>query len=229
MILIVIALLAVGIAVSRGRGSGLPAPGSSEARADAAAVSGLLRGIPESGTTLGSPRAPVTVTEFADLECSLCRTFALGPERELILHEVRSGQVRLRYRSLCTATCASTLGRPGFTAQQMAAYAAGLQDLAWHYIDLFYVEQGRQGTPYATPTYLDGLARELSELDYSKWLSEKDQSRLSAAVATDGRLAGAHGINSTPAVIVQGPKGSSRPLFGDVPYATLRAAIDSVR
>jgi protein-disulfide isomerase len=229
LILIVIALLAVGIAVSRGRGSGVPTPGSSEARADAAAVDGLLRGIPESGTTLGSPRAPVTVTEFADLECSLCRTFALGPERELISHEIRSGEVKLRYRSLCTATCTGTLGPPGFTAQQMAAYAAGIQRLAWYYIDLFYVEQGRQGSSYATPAYLDGLARQLSDLDYSKWLSDKDQRRLSAAVAADQRIARARGIRSTPALLVQGPKGSSRPLFGDVPYATLRSAIDAVR
>ncbi len=188
-----------------------------------------MRGIPESGPILGSPRAPVTVTEFADLECSLCRTFAFGPERTLIAHEVRSGEVKLRYRSLCTATCAGTLGRPGFTDQQMAAYAAGIQHLAWYYIDLFYVEQGRQGTAYATPAYLKGLARELSELDYSRWLLDKDQPQLRAAVAADQRVASAHGITSTPALLVQGPRGSSRPLFGDTPYATLRAAIDSVR
>jgi protein-disulfide isomerase len=228
-LLIALALIAVGIAVSRGRSSGLPAPGSPEARADAAAVARLLRGIPESGMTLGSPRAPVTVTEFADLECSLCRTFALGPEQELISREVRRGEVRLRYRSLCTATCTGTLGPPGFTLQQTAAYAAGLQHRGWYYIDLFYVEQGRQGTGYATPAYLDGLARQISGLDYARWLSEKSQPRLRAELAADQRAAGARGITSAPAIVVQGPRGSSRPLLGDTAYSTLRAAVSSAR
>ncbi len=228
-LLIAIALLAIGIAVSRGRSNGLPAPGSSQARADTAAAAGLLRGIPQSGTTLGSPRASVIVTEFADLECSLCRTFALGPERELISREVRNGEVRLRYRSLCTATCAGALGPPGFTIQQTAAYAAGVQHRAWFYIYLFYIEQGRQSTDYATAAYLDGLAREVPGLDYARWLADKNRPALRAAIASDQRTARARGLTTAPAVLVQGPHGSSRPLLGNTAYATLLSAIKSAR
>ncbi|MBV9533818.1 MAG: hypothetical protein JO321_00220, partial [Solirubrobacterales bacterium] len=62
VVLIAVAFVAVAIAISRGTGGAPPKPGSPQARADASAVARLLRGIPQSGLTLGSPRAPVTVT-----------------------------------------------------------------------------------------------------------------------------------------------------------------------
>ena len=43
------------------------------ARQADARVNALLSGIPETGNnTLGKPTAPVTVTEYGDLECSAC-------------------------------------------------------------------------------------------------------------------------------------------------------------
>ena len=46
----------------------------------ATTVNSLLAGIPQSAMRLGSPSAPVTVTEFGDLECPVCRDFALTGE-----------------------------------------------------------------------------------------------------------------------------------------------------
>ena len=224
-----VAFVAVGIAISQGGGAAPPRPGSPQARADLAAVKARLRGIPESGMTLGSPRASVTVTEFADLECSVCRGFALGAERQLISHEVRDGRVKLVYRSLCTATCTGSLGRAGFAGQQSAAYAAGLQNQGWYYIDLFYEEQGGEGTSYVTPRYLDGLARQLSGLDYGKWSSDKSSPRLQHQVGADERAARTRSFAATPTIVVQGPRGTARPIVGDPSYAQLRGAIDSVQ
>ena len=52
------ALVAVAIAISSG-GSSAPKLNTPAARAAAKTVDTLLKGIPESGTTLGSPTAPV--------------------------------------------------------------------------------------------------------------------------------------------------------------------------
>jgi protein-disulfide isomerase len=229
LVLIVVAFVAVGIAISRGGATAPPKPGSPRAKADVAAVTGRLRGIPQSGVTLGSPRAPVTVTEFADLECSFCRGFALGAERELISREVREGRVKLVYRSLCTATCTGPLGHAGFAGQQSAAYAAGIQNRGWHYIELFYEEQGGEDTGYVTPLYLDGLARQLSGLDYRRWSSDKNLPQLRREVAADERAATTQGFARTPTIVVRGPRGTARPIVGDPSYGQLRAAIDSVR
>ena len=227
--LIVIAFIAVAIAISAGRGGGPPKPGSTQAKRDAAAVATLLRGIPQSGTTLGSPRAPVTVTEFADLECSVCRSFALGAEKELIAHEVRPGRVKLVYRSLCTATCTGPLGHSGFIEQQSAAYAAGLQGLGWYYIALFYEEQGAEGTSYVTPRYLDALARQIPRLEYRKWQSDSRRERLRAQLDADGSAAAAQGFAATPTIVVKGPRGRAQPIVGAPDFATLQSAIRSVR
>jgi protein-disulfide isomerase len=188
-----------------------------------------LAGIPQSGVWLGSAHAPVTVTEFADLECSVCRGFALGAERQLISHQVRAGHVKVVYRSLCTATCNGPLGQGGFPGQQSAAYAAGIQNRSWHYIELFYEEQGGEGTSYVTPRYLDGLARQLSGLDYQKWISDKRLPQLRAQVAADERGASAQGFRSTPTIVVSGPRGTGHPIIGDPSYGQLRAAIASVQ
>lgn len=224
-----LAFIAVAIAISQGAGGAPPKPGSSQAKADVAAVSGLLRGIPQSGVTLGSSRAPVTVTEYADLECSFCRAFAVGAQRQLISHEVRSGAVRLRYRSLCTATCSGPLGRAGFPTQQAAAYAAGLQNRAWDYIELFYEEQGSEGTAYVAPRYLDGLARQIQGLNYQRWHSDSGLPLLRSQVVADGRAADARGFNTTPTIVVRGPRGSAQPIVGETTYGALRSAIESVQ
>src|ERR1700722_10417838 len=148
------ALVAVAIAISSG-GSSPPKLNSPAARAAATSVDTLLKGIPESGTTLGSPTAKVTVTEFGDLKCPICKEFALGAQEALISNDVRSGKVKLVYRSLCTATCGGP--QPNvFPTQQVAAYAAGRQNKAWYYIELFYHLQGDETTSYVNTNFLDG-------------------------------------------------------------------------
>lgn len=229
MVLVVVAFVAVAIAVTSGRGGAPPKPGSPQAKGDVASTVALLRGIPQSGLTLGSPRAPVTVTEFADLECSVCRAFALGPEASLIARYVRTGQVKLVYRSLCTATCTGPLGRPAFTGQQAGAYAAGLQRMGWYYIELFYREQGAEGTGYATPTYFAGLAHQIPGLDYQRWHSDIAMRSLRAQVAADGRAAASQNFATTPTTVVQGPGGKAQPIVGAPDLSTLQAAIRSVR
>jgi protein-disulfide isomerase len=229
LVLIVVAFVAVGIAISRKSGAAPPKPGSPQARRDVAAVNRLLAGVPQSGVRLGSARAPVTVTEIADLECSFCREFALGAERQLISNQVREGRVKVVYRSLCTATCTGPLGRAGFTGQQAAAYAAGIQNRGWAYIQLFYEEQGSEGSSYVTPRYLDGLARQLPGLDYRRWRSDKGLPQLKGQVATEERAAKAQGFGTTPTIIVRGPRGTAKPIVGEASYAQLRAAINSVQ
>lgn len=229
LVLIVVAFVAVGVAISRGGGAAPPKPGSPQAKRDVGAVESLLAGIPQAGVRLGPARAPVTVTEFADLECSFCRTFALGAERQLISHQVRDGRVKIFYRSLCTATCTGPLGRAGFAGQQSAAYAAGIQHRGWSYIELFYEEQGGEGTSYVTPHYLDGLARQLSGLDYERWSSDRGLPQMRRQVTADERAASGQGFGTTPTIVVRGPGGTAHPLVGEPTYGQLRAAIASVQ
>lgn len=226
VVLLVVAVVAVAIAVSSG-GSKTVQPGSPAAKRDAAATTQLLAGIPQTGTTLGNPNAKVTVTEYGDLECPVCRDFALGAEAQLISSDVRSGKVKLVYRSDETASAGSPIPNV-FPTQQIAAYAAGKQAKAWNYILLFYKEQGPEDTGYATEAYLNGLARQVQGLDYARWTLDRKDPTLASQFSSDVSSAKARGFGSTPTIVVQGPKGTAQPLVGDYPYSDVESAIQSV-
>ncbi|MFZ0040426.1 MAG: thioredoxin domain-containing protein [Solirubrobacteraceae bacterium] len=223
------ALIAVVIAVTSGGGSSAaaPKPGSPKAKAAAAKVSSLLAGIPQTGVRLGNPKAPVTMTEYGDLQCPICKAFALGPEQELISKDVREGKVQIDYKSVSTAT--SNGPNPGiFPTQQSAAYAAGEQKLGWNYILLFYNEQGPEDTGYVTDNYLNGLAGQIPGLNFAKWNSDRQSSTLSQQVSSEEQSAAGQNIHSTPTLIFKGPKSQTQPIDGGLDYSGLQEAIKSV-
>jgi protein-disulfide isomerase len=221
------AFVAVAIAVSTSASGSAPKPQSAAAKQTAAKVDALLRGIPESGNTLGSPKAKVTMTECGDLECPICRQFALGPQSQLIARDVRAGRLKIEYRSLCTATCAGP--QPSvFSTQQAAALAAGEQHRAWYYIELFYRLQGDETTSYVTPSFLDNLAKLVPGLNFGRWSSDRGSAALAHRVSADQRVAQAAGFSGTPSVIIKGPNGERKIAYlGN--YATYEAAIKAVQ
>lgn len=216
----VVVVVLIVISSSGGGKKASPKPSS----VAATTVTALLVGIPQSGTTLGSSTARVTVTEYGDLQCPICADFARGAENNLISSDVRSGRAKLVYRSLQTATQDQAI----FATQQADAYAAGAQGRALNFIQLFYGEQGAEGSGYVTPAYLQGLARQIPGLDYAKWLAASTSSRYTDAVSADVQTAAHAGFNSTPTIVVTGPKGSAAPMTGNVDYATVEQAIQSV-
>ena len=69
-------------------------------QASARDVTRILRGIPQEGLTLGDPKAPVLLVEFADLQCPFCRDYALNVLPQVVEHYVRTGKLRLEYASV---------------------------------------------------------------------------------------------------------------------------------
>ncbi len=223
-----IVVIAVVFAISNGGGTNsAPKPKSAQARNAAATVTKLLAGIPQQGNTLGSPNAKVTITEYGDLVCPICKDFALGSESQLIANDVRSGKVKIVYKPLETAS--GTANNSMFVPSQTAALAAGLQKLGWYYIELFYHEQGDETTSYVTNSYLGGLAQQVPGLNFSKWSSDRQSSVLAGEVTSAEQAAASAGYNSTPTILIKGPKGQAQPIVGNPSsYAQLESAINSV-
>jgi protein-disulfide isomerase len=224
-----VVIVAALVLISSGGGGRTASPGlagGTQARATTRAVDRLLHGIPQSRTTLGSPSAPVTVTEYADLECPFCRQFAIGGENELIARDVRAGRVKLVYRSLSTATFNGP--EPGvFTTQQSAALAAGAQDRAWNYIETFYREQGSEETGYVTPSFLTSLARQVTGLNVARWQHDRAASRYASQIPADALAARRGHIRSTPTFVVSGPVSQTQPT-STLSYSQLESLIRSV-
>jgi protein-disulfide isomerase len=225
---VAVVVVIVAIAIGASGGSSSPPKLTSPAATSAAnTVNGELSGIQQSGNVIGSPSAPVTVTEYGDLKCPVCKEFALNGENQLIANEVRSGKVKLAYKSLCTATCSGP--QPSiFPTQQAAALAAGKQNKLWNYVLLFYHLQGDETTSYVDDNFLNGLATKIPGLNYSQWSSDRGSSALTAQVTADQNAANAAGYQSTPTIVVQGPKGQAQPIVGAADYGTLQSAIKSV-
>lgn len=186
----------IGILVATGGGkSSTPKPGSPQANRVVSEVTALLGGIPQSGNSLGSSNAPVTLQYFSDLQCPVCRDFTLGALKPLIENDVRAGKLKIEYRSLET----STGDRETFKRQQVSALAAGKQQKAWYYIELFYHEQGEEHSGYASERYLQGLAQQVPGLNLINWTSDRANSELANAITTDAKAARNFGFTGTPA------------------------------
>ena len=226
--LIAIAVVAVGIAISsRGTPSGLQ-HGKTEA-ATYRTVAAELDGIPQNGTTLGNPNAKVTLTYYGDLQCPVCATFSTDPSLlpHFIQTEVKTGVAKVTYRSLCTATCNGD-GATVFNAQQTAAYAAGKQKLFWDYAELFYHEQGLEGSGYATSSFFAKIAAQIPALDLGTWRSDTKDPALLAQVQSDQAAASNDGFAATPSLVMTGPKGSESLGSGVPTSSALADAVEAV-
>ncbi len=141
------AVVAVAIAVSQSGSSHKRQGGQAGARA----VQRELAGIPQSGTALGQPSAPVTITEYADLQCPVCRDFALDTLPQVTANDVRAGRAKLVFRNLETATPDTQT----FKTEAVAALAAGRQNKLWNYVEVFYRNQGAEGSGYVNDQFLE--------------------------------------------------------------------------
>jgi protein-disulfide isomerase len=222
-----VAIVAVAIAISSGGGSSASA-GLAKGKAatkTVADVQQLLSGIPQSGARLGSSTAPVTMYYYGDLQCPVCQTFTLqGGFGQLVSNDVRNGHVQVVYRGLRTATP----DLQTFQTEQVAALAAGRQNHFWDYTELFYRQQGAEGSGYVNESYLTNLAKQVPGLNVSAWQSARNDSSLAAQVQSDLQSASAQGFNATPTLVLQGPKGKTEPSNTVPSYSDLQQAIKAV-
>jgi protein-disulfide isomerase len=187
-----------------------------------AQVGRLLSGIPQSGTRLGEPTAPVRMLLYSDLQCPVCSAFAQSDGfTRLVSDQVRAGNLQIVYRNLQTAT----RDPHTFTTQQVGALAAGRQNRFWDYAELFYRQQGDENSGYVTAAYLTGLARQVPGLDLARWRTDRADPALSGQLSADAAAGHAARVSATPTLVMQGPKGAVRLPDAIPTYAQLQHAL----
>jgi protein-disulfide isomerase len=175
---IVLSLLLVGVAVGvasalRGGSSGSSAP---QPVAGAATVRSLSAGIAQHGNVLGRPSAPVTLVEYADLQCPYCRDFGLQTGPSLIERYVRTGDVKVVFRPLAFLGPDSVRGRN-------AVIAAGLQNKLFDVVQLLYTNQGTENSGWLDERLVEAAARSVPSLEVARLLADSG----SATVARRAR------------------------------------------
>jgi protein-disulfide isomerase len=184
-ILALAALAAVALTVA------LIAPGDEPSSA-AKSKQAKLAGIPQQGIALGEPDAPVTLVEFADLQCPFCREYH-EQAFPTLLEYVKAGELRLELNLL------RFIGPDSDRLARTAAGAAA-QDRMWNVVDLAYARQGVENSGYADDDFLNSLAADagLERIDAGAG-AEK------VVAAAEARARQAR-IDSTPSFLV-GPTG----------------------
>jgi protein-disulfide isomerase len=132
--------------------------------------------------------------------------------------------VKVVYKAFQTATPSPQT----FQTQQVAALAAGKQNHFWDYTELFYREQGAEGTGYVTESYLDGLAAQVPGMNVSSWRTARNDAALTSQVSSDALAGKTAGVQGTPTLIFQGPKGQAAAPTGVPSYSDLQQAIKTV-
>ncbi|MGZ4201160.1 MAG: DsbA family protein, partial [Thermoleophilaceae bacterium] len=140
-------------------------------------------------------------------------------------NEIRSGKVKMVFRNLQTATPDVST----FKTQSVAALAAGKQNKLWNYVELFYRNQGAEGSGYVTSDFLNNLAKSVPGLDFATWTKDRSDAALEAQVGADQSAAATLGFNSTPSFVVKGPKFPSQAIVGNASYSQFQKAIAAVQ
>jgi protein-disulfide isomerase len=204
---VIVVLIAVNVS-GTDDGSG----GAGGIETSAAEATALFEGIPQSGTVLGAPEAPATLTEFADLQCPFCAEFATEALPAVVEDFVRPGELALDFQAL------TFIGPDSEEAARMAE-AAGLQDQLWQFVGVFYANQGTENSGYVDEGFLTEIGSALPDLDVEAALVDRDSPDVDAALAAARKLADELGVDSTPSFVLT-PK-------GDQPRLLEVASLDS--
>jgi len=188
---------------------------------DVALVEQELQGIPQEGLTLGEKSAAVTLFEFGDLQCPVCKSYAEGIVPEVIDSKVRSGEAKIEFRNF------AILGEESVTAGA-AAIAAGQQGRGWNFLDLFYRNQGIEASGYVTDDFLTEVARGAGVPDIERWnKNRKDEAGALRLVQRESEEAQRLGLTGTPSFVVAGPGSDGMEVLGTPGDAgTLERAIE---
>jgi protein-disulfide isomerase len=195
IVLVAAAIVAILVAVSSGGGSDHKSVPSGGQAADAGQVPTLLGGIPQSGLTLGKSTAPVTLVEFNDMQCPICREYQAQVFPALVQRYVRTGKVRMEMK------LQSFIGPDSVTAGRAVA-AAGNQNLAWTFADIFYTNQQQENSGYVTPDFISSIAAATPGMNRAKLVRDASSPAAAQALKAGQADFDAHGLTGTPSFLV---------------------------
>jgi protein-disulfide isomerase len=151
----------------------------------------LFEGVTQQGAALGSPAAPLTLTEYADLQCPYCAQWAREALPVLVRDYVRTGKLRIVFRGL------AFLGADSRKALR-AAHAAGEQNHLWDVVHGLYARQGVENSGWVSDHLLDEVAEQVDGLDVATFRSANAKT-FDATIQGDHRAAQDAGVHGTPA------------------------------
>ena len=146
------------------------------------------------GRILGDPDAPVTIVEYADFQCPVCKRAATNLIPQIEADYVADGLVKIEYRYF------PFLGQESWDAAQAAA-AAEEQGRFWEYYAALYNAQGRENGGAFSYDRLLALAEEIG-LDMEQFDETLASNVSLASIQVESDAARDRGVSSTPTFYV---------------------------
>jgi protein-disulfide isomerase len=165
---------------------------------EVSSVDQLFNGIPQENMVIGDPKAPVEVIEYGDLQCPFCKAFSEEVLPQVIEGQVKQGQAKIVFRNFTIIGAQST-------PAGAATLAAGAQGRGWNYLELFYRNQGKENSGYATDAFLKTVAEGAGVKDIAKWNEDRNGAKFTNEVAETTEQAQKFGFNGTPSFVIKGP------------------------
>lgn len=169
----------------------------------------------------GNSDANVTVVEFGDYRCPVCKQFHDQVWPQLKENYIDTGKVEfyfVNYAFLDQNFAGQTSTRAAVAGECVVNQD---EEQFWNFHDALYDNQGAERQDWATQDFLMDLARENTEgLDYNQLQACIDDRKTSDKVQQDRSIGRSAGVTGTPSVYVNGDK------IQNWEYNSLRAAIE---
>ena len=186
---------ALAFALTGGSSSNPSTTSSSSTLPDAASAVSLFKGIPQRGNVLGKANAPVTLVEYIDLQCPICRAFETEVMPTIVPRFVRSGKVQVIARPIAFIGPDSVRGR-------LAALAAARQNRFFDFSQLLYDNQGTENTGWLDDDFVRAAFASLPGLN----VAAAEKARTQTATADEANRydtqADADKVRGTPTILV---------------------------
>jgi protein-disulfide isomerase len=202
-VFLVIVVVVVLIVANSGGSSGGDAANIKEV----SQVDQLFTGIPQKNLVLGDPKAPVTLYEYGDPQCPICKEYSEEILPPIFENQVKNGEAKIEFRNFIIIGPQSTPAGAG-------ALAAGEQGRGWNYLELFYRNQGKENSGYATGEFINAIAKEAGVKDMAKFNEDRKSAKITNEVQETTEQAQKYGFTGTPSFALEGPKTNGIELLG---------------
>ncbi len=167
-----------------------------------------------SGRVLGQANAPVTIDEYADFQCPICRRAELLI-RQIAPQYIDTGQVKIVYHNF------AFLGAESVQAAQ-AAECANAQGKFWEYAGYLFDHQTGENVGAFSNANLKQFAQDLN-LDMTTFNACLDSGKYASLVQQELQEGRALGVNATPTFFINGQR-----IVGVLPQNQFTALLDSL-
>jgi protein-disulfide isomerase len=186
---------ALAFALTGGSSSSSSPATTSSTLPDAGSAVSMFKGIPQRANVLGKRNAPVTMVEYIDLQCPICRTFETEVMPTIVPRFVKTGKVRLVARPIAFIGPDSVRGR-------VAALAAAKQNRFFDFTQLLYFNQGSENSGWLDDDLVRAAYSSIPGLDVAAAETARTASTISQEADTLDSQADADNVQGTPTVLV---------------------------